>query len=340
MSGGDNRQIVLAALPGAGALRPEHFVARDGERPQAGPDELLVRTILLSIDSANRAWMSGPTYRPQLVAGEVMAGYALAEVVRAGPPGFVAGDLVLADTGWQEWAVVPARDATRVDPVSALTHHLSVLGVTGLTAHIGLHDVGRVRAGDTVVVSAAAGATGNVAGQLARIAGARVVGISGSPQKNALLEGDLGFDATACHRDPDVLGALRAACPDGVDLYFDNVGGPLLDTVLRCTNRGARVVCCGAVSAYDAGPDAGGSRQVPGRVVTHRLRLEGFIVLDHVDRWPAATAELAEHVASGALRVLEDVLDGLDRAPEALIGMLAGDNVGKRLVRVAADPRT
>jgi NADPH-dependent curcumin reductase CurA len=333
-----NRQVVLAELPGSGPLRVEHFAARDGARPEPGPGELLVRPIVLSIDSANRAWMSGPTYRPQLVAGDVMAGYALAEVAESRDPAFAPGDLVFADTGWQEWSTVPAAEATGVRPVSALTHHVSVLGVSGLTAHVGLHDIGRVRPGDTVVVSAAAGATGNVAGQLARIAGARVVGITGSAEKNALLERDLGFAATVCHRDPDVLGALRAACPDGVDLYFDNVGGPLLDTVLRCTNRGARIVCCGAVSAYDDASGATGPRQVPGRVVTHRLRIEGFIVLDHVDRWPAATAELAGHVASGELRVLEDVLDGLDRAPEALVGMLAGENVGKRLVRVGTDP--
>lgn len=275
MSESRNRQIVLAQLPGSGPLRLEHFVARDGARPVLGPGELLVRPIVLSIDSASRAWMNGPTYRPQLVPGDVMAGYALAEVVDAG---------------------------------------------------------------DAAFVSAAAGATGNVAGQLARIAGARVVGITGSPEKNAMLERDLGFDATVCHRDPDVLGALRAACPDGVDLYFDNVGGPLLDVVLRCTNRNARVVCCGAVSAYDDASAWSGLRQVPGRVVTHRLRIEGFIVLDLVDRWADATADLVRHVESGALRVLEDVLVGLDRAPEALIGMLAGENVGKRLVRVADDP--
>ncbi|EHN12902.1 putative oxidoreductase [Patulibacter medicamentivorans] len=338
MSESRNRQIVLAQLPGSGPLRLEHFVARDGARPVPGPRELLVRPIVLSIDSASRAWMNGPTYRPQLVPGDVMAGYALAEVVDAGDAAFAADDLVLADTGWQEWATVPATDATPVRRVAALTHHVSVLGVSGLTAHLGLHDVGRVRAGDTVVVSAAAGATGNVAGQLARIAGARVVGITGSPEKNAMLERDLGFDATVCHRDPDVLGALRAACPDGVDLYFDNVGGPLLDVVLRCTSRNARVVCCGAVSAYDDASAWSGLRQVPGRVVTHRLRIEGFIVLDLVDRWADATANLVRHVESGALRVLEDVLVGLDRAPEALIGMLAGENVGKRLVRVADDP--
>lgn len=327
-----NRQILLAELPGAAELEPRHFSARDGERPVPADGELLLRTILISIDPANRAWMNGPSYRPQINAGEVMAGYALAEVVSE------PGTVVFADTGWQEWAAVPASEVTPVPIVSDHTHHLSALGLTGLTAYFGLLDIGAPQAGETVVVSAAAGATGNVVGQIARIKGARVVGISGSDEKNAFLRDELGFDATVNHRSSDLRDDLKAACPDGIDVYFDNVGGPLLDLILARTNLRARIVCCGAVSGYDGAAPAEGPRQVPGRVVTHRLRMEGFIVLDHMDRWEAAARELAGWVADGDLKVVEDVVDGLDGAPHALIGLLAGQNVGKRMVRVGPDP--
>jgi NADPH-dependent curcumin reductase CurA len=332
-----NRQILLSELPGAAALEPRHFDHRDADRPVPTEGEIGLRTILISIDPANRAWMNGPSYRPQISAGEVMAGYALAEVVEPGDSGLAAGSVVFADTGWQEWATVPAAEATPVPIVSEYSHHLSAVGLTGLTAYFGLLDVGAPQAGETIVVSAAAGATGNVVGQIARIKGARVVGITGSDEKNAFLEHELGFDATVNYRTDDQKGALRAACPDGIDVYFDNVGGSLLDLVLARTNLRGRIVCCGAVSGYDGATPTEGPRQVPGRLITHRIRMEGFIVLDHVDRWTSAAEELAGWVRDGQLKVVEDVIDGLEAAPGALIGLLAGDNVGKRMVRVGPD---
>jgi NADPH-dependent curcumin reductase CurA len=332
-----NRQILLIERP-QGRLEERHFRAVDGTVREPGPGEVLVRTVLLSIDPANRAWMRGRTYREQLDEGEVMAGFTLGEVVAEDSAGMAPGTVVACESGWQEYAVHPAAAVRPLTLRAPLTHHMSVLGVTGLTAYFGLLEVGRPQAGETVLASAAAGATGNVVGQIARIKGCRVVGISGSDDKNAMLERDLRFDATVNYKSESLRDALRAACPNGVDVYFDNVGGPLFDTVLPRMNRHGRVVCCGSVSQYDS-PDApAGSRLVPGLVIVNRLRLEGFIVSDFIHRASQAEKQLAEWVASGELKVLEEVIDGLDAAPAALIGLLAGANTGKRMVRVGPDP--
>ena len=332
-----NRQILLAEIP-EGRLEERHFRAVDSEIGDPGPGEVLCRTVLLSIDPANRAWMRGRTYRSQLNEGEVMAGFTLAEVVAENGAGIPVGTVVAADNGWQEYAIHPAKRVRPLEVRAALTHHMSVLGVTGLTAYFGLLEVGRPKKGETVAVSAAAGATGNVVGQIARIKGCRVVGISGSDEKNAMLHRDLGFDATVNYKSETLRDDLRAAAPDGIDVYFDNVGGPLLDTVLTRMNLHGRVVCCGSVSQYDIEGKPAGSRLVPGLVVVNRLRLEGFIVSDYEDRFPEAERQLADWIASGQLKVLEEVLDGLDAAPGALVGLLAGANTGKRMVRVAPDP--
>jgi NADPH-dependent curcumin reductase CurA len=332
------RQILLTELPES-TLEPGHFTPQEGPVPTPGAGEVLVRTILISIDPANRMWMNGETYRPQLRTGEVMAGYALAEVVDGNGTGHETGTVVLVDAGWQEYAAVPAAEAVPIPVQTSLTHHLSVLGLTGLTAYFGLTRVGRPVAGETVVVSAAAGATGNVVGQLARIAGARVVGITSSDAKRRLLEDELGFDATVSHRSPEFDADLAAACPDGIDIYFDNVGGSILSSCLRLANERGRVVCCGGVSSYDQDAPRCDHDLVPLKIATHRLRMEGFLVLDFVPEWPQAGAELATHIAEGRLRVLEDIAEGLEAAPEALIGLLAGANVGKRMVRVGHDPQ-
>jgi NADPH-dependent curcumin reductase CurA len=331
-----NRQIVLAGLPEA-QLEAEHFRAIDGVVPTPAAGEALCRTVLLSLDPANRAWMRGRTYRDQLREGEVMSGFTLSEVVEPNGTGLQRGSVVACEGGWQEYAALPASALSPVTVRGPLTHHMSVLGITGLTAYFGLLEVGRPIAGETVVVSAAAGATGNVVGQLARIHGCRVVGITGSDMKNRLLVEELGFDAAVSHR-ADLRGGLKAACPDGVDVYFDNVAGPVLDALLPRMNNFGRIVCCGAVSGYDEVGTQPGPPAVPGLVITKRLRMEGFIVLDHAERFADASERLAQWVARGELRVLEDVVDGLDAAPTALVGLLAGDNVGKRMVRVGPDP--
>jgi NADPH-dependent curcumin reductase CurA len=337
MSAQTNRQVLLVERP-SGRLEERHFKAIDSPMPEPGPGEVLCRTIILSIDPANRAWMRGRTYREQLGEGDVMAGFTLAEVVAENGSGIPVGSVVTCENGWQEYAVHPARAVRKLTVRAPLTHHMSVLGVTGLTAYFGLLDVGRPKQGETVVVSAAAGATGNVVGQIARIKGCRVVGISGSDEKNEMLTRDLGFDATVNYKSAALKDDLRAACPGGIDVYFDNVGGPLLDTVLARMNMHGRVVCCGSVSQYDT-PDAPvGSRLVPGLVIVNRLRLEGFIVSDFAAKFGEEEEQLAAWIASGELKVLEEVLEGLDAAPRALIGLLAGANTGKRMVRVGPDP--
>ena len=269
-----------------------------------------------------------------------MPGFTLSEVIESRDPDRPVGTLVLGDGGWQEYAVLNGAEARPITVRAPLTQHMSVLGVTGLTAWVGLHEVGHPKAGETLVVSAAAGATGNVVGQLARAAGMRVVGIAGSAEKCAVLVDELGFDGAVSHRSATVRQELKALCPDGVDLYFDNVGGPLLDTLLSLMSLHGRVVCCGAVSQYDTANPAPGPRTVPGLLVTKRIRMEGFIVTDHDELWPRAEREMADLIAAGDLRVLEEVHEGLAAAPSVLVGLLAGRNTGKQLVRLAPDPRS
>ena len=332
-----NRQILLAERP-SGKLEESHFKAIDSTIGEPGSGELLVRTVLLSIDPANRAWMQGRTYREQLSAGDVMAGGALCEVVSANDAPISPGTIVWGEPGWQQYAIVPANRVLPVSVHGPLTHHMSVLGITGLTAYFGLLSVGQPKRGETVVVSAAAGATGSVAGQIARIQGARVVGVTGSDDKNRMLEGDLGFEATVNHRSETLREDLVAACPNGIDIYFDNVGGRVLEAVLPLMRTHGRIVCCGSVSQYDSATPAPGPAGVPGQLIVKRLRMEGFLVSDFIGEWAKAQEQLASWVASGELKVLEDVVEGIESAPRALVGILAGDNVGKRMVRVAPDP--
>jgi NADPH-dependent curcumin reductase CurA len=332
-----NRQILLIERP-TGRLEERHFKAIDNTIGEPGPGEVLCRTVLLSIDPANRAWMRGRTYRDQLGENEAMAGFTLSEVVAENGTGIPLGTIITCESGWQTYAIHPANSVRLLRSRGALTHHMSVLGVTGLTAYFGLLEVGRPKAGETIVVSAAAGATGNVVGQIARIMGCRVIGIAGSDDKTEILRRDLGFAGAVNYKSQTLRQDLRERCPTGIDVYFDNVGGPILDAVLPVMNQHGRVVCCGAVSQYDTDGPPFGSRLVPGILVVSRLRMEGFIVSDFQDKWSEGEARLAEWVASGELKVLEEVLDGLDSAPGALIGLLGGANTGKRMVRVGPDP--
>jgi hypothetical protein len=279
--------------------------------------------------------MQGATYRSALKAGDVMAGGALAEVVESRAEHLAPGDLVFADTGWQEWAVLAARHLRALPRMEPLTHLLSVYGVAGLTAYFGLLECGRPRSGETVAVSAAAGSVGSIVGQIARIKGCRTVGIAGGAAKCALIQSELGFDAAVDYKAGDTRRALRTACPDGVDVYFDNVGGDILEACLFNMNLHGRIACCGAVSQYDGEAPPHGPRGVPGLIVTKRLTLTGFVVMDFYDRREAALRELHAWVESGQLKVREDVMEGLDSLPAALVGLLAGDNVGKRMVKLA-----
>ena len=330
----DNRQILLAEIP-QGKLTLEHFKIATAPRPAPADGEVLLKVRYISLDAANRAWMQGATYRSALSSGEVMAGGALAEVVESRSPDLAPGDLVFGDTGWQTWAAVPARRLTKAPRLEPLTHLLSVYGVAGLTAYFGLLECGRPKAGETVVVSAAAGAVGSIVGQIARIKGCRTVGIAGGAAKCAVLTEQLGFDAAVDYKAGDTRRALRAACPDGIDVYFDNVGGDVFEACLFNMAQHGRIACCGAVSQYDGAAPRAGPRGVPGLIVTKRLNLRGFIVSDFDAGRAAALAELESWVDSGKLKVREDVLEGLEVLPAALVGLLAGENVGKRMVRIA-----
>jgi NADPH-dependent curcumin reductase CurA len=328
-----NRQILLAEKP-SGKLGPEHFRMVEATIPEPKDGEALLRVRYISLDAANRAWMQGATYRAAVETDSVMAGGGIAEVVVSKVAGLAPGDIVFGDTGWQDYAAVPAKHLTKLPKIEPLTHLLSVYGVAGLTAYFGLIEIGKPKAGETVVVSAAAGSVGSIVGQIAKIKDCRVVGIAGGKDKCHWLTSELGFDAAVDYKDGAVFKALKAASPGGIDVYFDNVGGDILEACLPQMKNYGRIACCGAVSQYDGAPSAHGPRGIPGLIVVKRLIMQGFIVMDFMDRRERALADLQDWVASGQLKVQEDVIDGLENTPQALIGLLAGDNRGKRMVRV------
>jgi NADPH-dependent curcumin reductase CurA len=334
MTPSKNRQIVLAEIP-KGKLAPENFQFVECPVPTPADGEVLVRVRLISLDAANRAWMQGATYRDAVIAGQVMAGYAVAEVVDSRAPSLTTGDLVFADTGWQEYAVLPARKLGKAPKVEPMTHLISIYGVAGLTAYFGLLRIGEPRPGETVVVSAAAGSVGSIVGQIARIKGCRAVGIAGGKAKCDWLVQHLGFDAAVDYKAGALPKSLKQAAPKGIDVYFDNVGGGVLEACLSQMNNGGRIVCCGAISAYDGAPPPTGPRGVPGLIVVKRLSMKGFIVTDFYADRNEAISELGSWWAAGRLKVEEDVIGGLENAPRALIGLLAGENRGKRMVRLA-----
>jgi NADPH-dependent curcumin reductase CurA len=333
MKDGVNRQIMLVEKP-IGKLGPQHFKMLEGRIPEPREGEALLRVRYISLDAANRAWMHGATYRAAVEANTVMAGGGVAEVVSSKAPGLAPGDIVFGDTGWQDYASVPARQLSKLPKIEPMTHLLSVYGVAGLTAYFGLLDVGKPKAGETVVVSAAAGSVGSIVGQIAKIKGCRAVGIAGGKDKCAWLTTELGFDAAVDYKQGDVFKALKAAAPDGIDVYFDNVGGEILEASLSQMNNYGRIACCGAISQYDGVPSAVGPRGVPGLIVVKRLTMQGFIVMDYMERRNEALRDLQLWVASGKLRVQEDVIEGLENTPKALIGLLAGENRGKRMIKV------
>src|SRR6516162_6832379 len=333
MNASVNRQILLVEKP-SGKLGPEHFRLTSGQIPEPKDGEALLRVRYISLDAANRAWMHGATYRSAVEANSVMAGGGIAEVVASKAPGFSPGDIVFGDTGWQDYAAVSAKHLTKMPKMEPLTHLLSVYGIAGLTAYFGLLEIGKPKAGETVVVSAAAGSVGSLVGQIAKIKGCHVVGIAGGKEKCNWLTAELGFDAAVDYKDGAVFKALRAAAPNGIDVYFDNVGGDILEACLPLMNLRGRIACCGAISQYDGVPSDHGPRGVPGLIVVKRLIMQGFIVTDFWDQRERATADLKDWVAAGRLKVQEDIIDGLENTPRALIGLLAGENRGKRMVKV------
>lgn len=331
-----NRQIVIQELP-KDELTEAHFELQSVPMPEAGKGELLVKTLIMSIDAANRAWMQGETYREAVKAGDVMHTYALGEVITSDSDDFVSGDIVQMDSRWAEYVVVKAADATKLAYHQPLSQLMSVYGIAGQTAYHGLKWIGQPKAGETVVVSAAAGSVGIYVGQIAKALGCRAIGIAGGTEKCDWVVDELGFDACIDYRDKDWRKKLATACSNGIDIYFDNVGGSILENVLFQMNINGRIVCCGAVSQYD-GAAPSGPRNLPGLLVVKRLRMEGFIALDFPDKDEQAIQDLKNWVEGGQIKVIEDIYEGLEQAPAALIGLLSGNNRGKRLVRVHADP--
>lgn len=333
MADATNRQILLVEKP-KDKLASTHFKMVEGSIPEPKDGEVLLRVRYISLDAANRAWMHGATYRSAVEANTVMAGGAIAEVVSSKAEGFAPGDIVFGDTGWQDFAAVSAKHLTKMPRIEPLTHLLSVYGIAGLTAYFGLLNVGKPKANETVVVSAAAGSVGSIVGQIAKIKGCHVIGIAGGAEKCHWLTSTLGFDAAVDYKDGAVYKALKAAAPKGIDVYFDNVGGDILEACISQMNLHGRIACCGAISQYDGVPSVTGPRGVPGLIVVKRLTMQGFIVMDYMDQRDQALSDLQSWVAACKLKVQEDVIAGIENTPQALIGLLAGENRGKRMVKV------
>ena len=332
-----NRQWLLARRP-KGPVSAEDFRWAVTAAPEPAEGEALVRTLYLSIDPTQRGWMAVDTYMPAVRIGEPMRSIAVGEVVASRHPALRPGQIVQGLFGWQDYALARAGTpaaATPIVPGVPIETAMSALGLTGLTAYFGLLEIGRPKKGEAVVVSAAAGATGSVVGQIARLVGCKVIGIAGGPEKCRRLVESLGFDAAIDYRSEDVAARLRETCPAGVDVYFDNVGGAILDAALANLAMRGRVVVCGAIASYNdpAGPP--GPRNYLNLIIK-RGRMEGFLVMDFAPRFPEAVARLAEWLREGQLKDEVDVVDGLENAPAALARIFTGANRGKQLVRVAA----
>jgi len=331
-----NRQIMLASLP-RGMPRESDFRLEESAVPRAGAGEALVRALYLSVDPYMRGRTSGQTTNAKGVQpGEVLMGPVVGQVVESNDPRVSNDDIVSGVLGWQDYSVAPARSLRKVDPEFApITTALYVLGTPGLTAYFGLLDVCRPQPGETVVVSGAAGGVGSLVGQIARIKRCRVVGIAGGDDKIRYLVGDLGFHAGFNYKETrDYYSKLRELCPNGIDVYFDNVGGAISDAVMRLINTRARVGVCGQISQYNVEPSDTGPRWF-GQLVVRQARVEGFLVQQFTDRFGEGLRQLSIWLRDKRIQYREDVVAGLENAPEAFIGMLHGRNIGKQLVKIA-----
>jgi NADPH-dependent curcumin reductase len=334
---GTRRTVLLKRRP-KGEPQPSDFDIDEAVIPEPGAGQVLTRTIWLSIDPYMRGRLSDrKSYAQPVQIGEMMTGETAGVVLASTVPDFVPGDLVVGSRGWQTHSISKATSLTKVPAGGPpLSTYLGVLGMPGVTAYSGMTDIGKPKAGETVVITAASGAVGSVAGQLAKRAGARVVGIAGGPDKNLFVQDFLGFDDCVDHRSMDLPSALAEACPHGIDVYFENVGGDVQQAAFNLLNPHARVIMCGMVSQYNAeefppGPNLG-------FVVGKRVLIQGMIVSDKPERFPEWRALAAPWIADGSLKYREDVVDGLENAPDALNGILGGRNFGKLLVRVSEEP--
>lgn len=330
-----NRQYRLAARP-VGLPKPSDWQFTTPPVGAPGDGEVLVKVLYLSLDPAMRGWMNeGKSYIPPVGIGEVMRAGGIGEVIASNDPAFAVGDIVNGTPGIQEYAIVSGKTLTRVDPkLAPLPAYLGVLGMPGMTAYFGLLDVGKPQAGETVVVSGAAGAVGGLVGQIAKLKGCRVVGIAGGADKCKYAVEELGFDACVDYKADDVKKALRGHCPKGIDIYFDNVGGDILDICLTQLARHARVLLCGAISQYNnTTPVKGPSNYMS--LLVNRARMEGFVVFDYAARYGEAVRDLAQWMAAGKVTAREDIVPGIETFPETLLKLFKGENFGKLVLKVA-----
>jgi NADPH-dependent curcumin reductase CurA len=332
-------QIVLASRP-RGAVRETDFRVESGPLPEPADGEVQLQVRYLSLDPYMRGRMDDrKSYAAPVPLGQPMEGEAVAQVIASRHPAYAVGDILLARTGWRTHATLPAKGLRKLDPALApITTGLGVLGMPGFTAYSGLRFIGQPKAGETVVVAAASGPVGSLVGQLAQIQGARAVGIAGGAEKCAYVKDELGFDAVVDHRAADFPAQLAAACPDGVDVYFENVGGAVWQAVLPLLNKYARVPVCGLIAQYDSPSGSEGPDRLPAtmrEILSRSLTLRGYINFEFAQHYPDFLQEVGAAVASGRIRYREDIVDGLENAPRAFMGMLKGANFGKLLVRVS-----
>ena len=334
-----NRRIVLASRP-VGEPVADNFRLETVPQPTPADGQLLLQALYLSIDPYMRGRMSeAKSYAPPVPLGEVMVGGTVSRVVSSQHPDFQAGELVMAYTGWQEYALSDGQGLFKLGDLAQPSLALGVLGMPGFTAYMGLLDIGQPKPGETVVVAAASGAVGSVVGQIAKLQGCRVVGIAGGARKCDYVVETLGFDACIDHQAPDLAEQLAAACPDGIDVYFENVGGKVFDAVLPLLNPKARVPVCGLIAHYNATGLPEGPDRLPlltGTLLKQRIRMQGFIIFDdYGPRYPEFLQQMSRWVAEGKIHFCEDLVHGLEAAPAALIGLLKGENFGKLIVKLA-----
>lgn len=343
------QRIILAARPD-GEPKPSDFRLETGDIPVPSDGEMLVKMIWLSLDPYMRGLMDdAKSYAQPVPIGGTMVGGAVGKVVQSNLPGFQVGDIVTGRFGWQSHALSDGQMVQKIDPDAApISTALGVLGMPGITAFVGLNDHGRPKAGETLVVAAATGAVGSLVGQLGKAYGLRVVGVAGGADKCRFATEELGFDACIDHRAaPDARGLrklLAAACPDGVDIYFENVAGKTLKAVVPLMNEQGRIPVCGMISWYNSGGLGAGNTAGPNllpqvwrTILVKRLSVRGFIISDHYDRFPAFIKEVSEHIREGRVKYRESISDGLEKAPDAFIELLRGENFGKQLVRISKD---
>ncbi len=333
-----NRQVLLKSRPSA-IPQADNFEIVESRVPEPGPGQVLVRNLYLSVEPAMRGWVSAAAnYSEPVAIGAVMRSFAAGRIVASNDPAWPVGTLVTGLFGWQDYALVePKTIQRRVDETDLpLSTALGVLGMNGLTAHYGLLQIGQPKPGETVVVSTAAGSVGSCVGQIAKLRGCLTVGITGGETKRRLCLERFGFDAAVDYKSGDFPAQLAAACQGGVDVYFDNTAGPISDAVMAHLNPGARIVICGTASVASWEPFPSGPR-VERHLLVKRARMQGFVIFDHADHFDAARRDLVQWLRSGQLQYVEEVLEGIHHAPDAIAGLYRGENLGKRLISLAAD---